>query len=184
MLQPGNSLTLQVSDYTAHAADNGCFSQGPRFEVGAFLTWLDTVPRERCLFAVAPDVYGDAAATRCRSLPVLPQIRALGFPAAYVAQDGETPATAPWEAFDVLFLGGVGLWKLSDAALALCGEARRRGKPVHMGRCNSLRRLQAAQVMGCDSADGTYLKFGPDVNWPTVRHWLRVTSAQRPLFVL
>jgi hypothetical protein len=26
--------------------------------------------------------------------------------------------------------------------------------------------------MGCDTADGTFLVFGPQKNWPRLRHWL------------
>lgn len=182
MLQPGNGYRAQLGQWPYFGADNGCFSQGERFSLPAFLGWLDTLPRDGCLFAVAPDVYGDHAATLARSLPVLPQIRALGFPAAFVAQDGATTDGVPWGDFDVLFLGGAGLWKLSPPAWALCGEAAHRGVPVHMGRCNSERRLRAAQVMGCRSADGTYLKFGPDTNLPRLRGWLRTCRAQPSLW--
>lgn len=163
--------------------DTGCFSAaGDRaFDLDRYLTWLDALPREGCLFATAPDVYGDAPATLARSLPVLPQLRALGFPAALVAQDGLTPEATPWGSFDVLFLGGTDNptpWKLSPAAWALVQAARARGVPTHNGRVNSLRRLIASQVMGCDSADGTYLKYGPDVNLPKLLRWLRTLRAQ------
>jgi hypothetical protein len=40
----------------------------------------------------------------------------------------------PWDAFDVLFLGGTTDWKLGPAAADLTAEARRRGLVVHMGR--------------------------------------------------
>jgi hypothetical protein len=64
------------------------------------------------------------------------------------------------------------------------GEARGRGKWVHMGRVNSLRRLRYAAAIGCDSADGTYLAFGPDTNLPAVRGWLRDVNGQGTLFDL
>jgi hypothetical protein len=38
-------------------------------------------------------------------------------------------------------------------------EARRRGVWTHMGRVNSERRLRYAALIGCQSADGTYLAF-------------------------
>lgn len=47
---------------------------------------------------------------------------------------------------------------------------------MHMGRVNSERRLRYADAIGCDSADGTYLAFGPDVNLPDVLAWLRVVD--------
>jgi hypothetical protein len=41
-----------------------------------------------------------------------------------------------------------------------------------MGRVNSLKRFRAARSMGCDSVDGTYLTFGPDINLPKLLSWL------------
>lgn len=49
------------------------------------------------------------------------------------------PAIGHW--FDVLFLGGSTAWKLGSAARRLTTEAKARGKQVHMGRVNSLKRL-------------------------------------------
>lgn len=126
-----------------------------------------------CRFVVAPDVVADAEATLALSSPMLPRIRALGFPVALVAQDGLEDLNVPWDAFDCLFIGGSTEWKLGPDAQALAAEAKRRGKWVHMGRCNSRQRLQYAAAIGCDSVDGTYLAFGPDRNLPTLLSWLR-----------
>lgn len=155
------------------AADNGCFST--RY-VGdtRWIAWLrrHTEHAPRCLFATAPDVVGDAAATLARSTPWLPVIRELGYPAALVAQDGLEDLTIPWDTFDVLFIGGSTTWKLSPAAAEIAAQARRRGKPVHMGRVNSRRRWTYAEHIGCDSADGTFLAFGPDTNLARLGTWL------------
>lgn len=152
-------------------ADNGCFSDA--FNEDKWWAWLQKQDPADCLFAVAPDVVGDAAATLLRSAPWLPRIRALGFPAAFVAQDGLEKLTVPWDDFDVLFIGGTTGWKLGPHARALVAEAKARGKWVHMGRVNSQRRYSYARHIGCDSADGTYLAFGPDVNLPAVLSWAR-----------
>lgn len=163
-------------------ADNGCFGKGyPGDE--AWLAWLDSHKADAgtCLFAVAPDVVGDAAATLTRSLPFLPRIRAMGYPAAFVAQDGLENLNVPWDDFDVLFIGGSTEWKLGAAARDLVAEAKRRGKWIHMGRVNSERRLRYASFIGCDSADGTYLVFGPDANLPKLRAWLRGVNKQTDL---
>ena len=61
-------------------------------------------------------------------------------------------------------------------------EAKRRGKHVHMGRVNSLTRLRYADHIGCDSADGTYLVFGPDVNLPKLLDWLTAVNDQGTLW--
>jgi hypothetical protein len=164
----------------------------------------------RCLFAVAPDVVGDAAATITRSESFLPLIREYTrFPAAFVAQNGQERLPVPWQDFSVLFLGGsaecapcryvrpvtnfqqawcpscgrpLAEWKLGAAARELTAEARARGKWVHMGRVNSRQRMRYAAEIGCDSADGTYLTKGPDKNLPRVLAWAREIDCQIPLW--
>lgn len=156
--------------------DNGCFSSADPCDEVAYPRWLEQFKDygflSNVLFATAPDVVGDAEATLARSLPHLPMIRRLGFPAAFVAQDGATIDTVPWDLFDVLFIGGTTEWKLSDAAWVLVHEAQRLGKVVHVGRVNSRKRLRLAAQHGVDSVDGTYLAFGPDVNWPRLTGWM------------
>lgn len=143
--------------------------------------WLALLERHQdkpgCLFAVVPDVVCDAAATDARWQEWAPTVQALGYPAAYVAQNG--CETIPDDA-DVLFLGGDTQWKLGRVAARLVAIARRRGLWAHMGRVNSLRRLRYAAQIGCDSADGTYLAFGPDANLPRLLGWLH--PAQSSLF--
>lgn len=164
-------------------ADNGCFGSGYPGDAKWF-AWLEVHAADAasCAFATAPDVVGDAAATLDRSLPWLPRIRALGYRAALVAQDGLEHLTVPWDEFDVLFIGGTTEWKLGRAARRLVAEAKVRGKRVHMGRVNSERRLRYADAIGCDSADGTYLVFGPDTNMPKLLGWLRGVNDMPPLF--
>jgi len=164
-------------------ADNGCFGKGyPGDE--KWLGWLEKNAHAAadCLFATAPDVVGDAEATLARSRPFLPQIRAMGYPAALVAQDGLEDLDIPWNDFDVLFIGGSTEWKLGPAARHLIKQAKDRGKWVHMGRVNSQRRYKYAHEIGCDSVDGTYLTFGPDINLPKLLSWSRIED-QQPLFI-
>jgi hypothetical protein len=186
-------------------ADNGCFGKGwPGYD--AWLEWLgeNACDSTSCVFATAPDVVGDAQATLARSLPWLPKIRALGYPAAFVAQNGADEACPPWGLLDVLFVGGspeclpcgyvrptsapkpaknqplrcpgctrkLTEWKLGDVAAGLVSEAKRRGKRAHMGRVNSFRRYQEARAMGCDTADGTFLTYGPKKNLPQLMRWV------------
>lgn len=158
----------------AWCADNGCFGKGyPGDE--RWFAWLESnaYRASSCVFAVAPDVVGDAVATLERSLPWLPKIRALGYPAAFVAQDGLENLVIPWGDFDVLFVGGSTEWKLGAEAARIVGQAKACGKWVHMGRVNSGRRFRYAQMIGCDSADGTTLAKFPDATLPDVLAWLR-----------
>ncbi len=157
-------------------ADNSVFA-GKYPGDTEYLAWLDGLPhRNRCRFVVAPDVVCDAAATLARSVPMLGPIQALGYPVAYVAQNGATVDNLPWDAFDALFIGGDTDWKLGSEARSLIAEAKRRRLWAHMGRVNSMSRLQRAADSGCDSADGTYVAFGPDINLPKVPAWVDVVN--------
>jgi hypothetical protein len=52
------------------AADNGRFSAPEKYTDAGYLLWLGTRYAESCLFATAPDVVGDAAATLALSAPM------------------------------------------------------------------------------------------------------------------
>ncbi len=184
MLTPAHGVRLGVCGQLPHwAADNGCYNQGSNFSLDGFMRWLEAMEpaQATCLFAVAPDVVGDAQATLDRSRPVLPVLRQLGWPAAFVAQDGLEELAVPWDEFDVLFVGGTTAWKLSEAAFGLARTARALGKWTHLGRVNTLRRLRAAVAGGYDSADGTNGSFGPDRRVPQLCRWVRHVNAQRAL---
>lgn len=154
-------------------ADNGCFGKG--FTEGHWWAWLKKNAHDAgsCLFATAPDVVGDAAATLERSLPWLPKIRDLGYRAAFVLQDGQDKLPIPWDECDAVFIGGTNEWKLGPEVRHIAKEARARGKWLHCGRVNSRKRfMYSHDILGCDSVDGTYLTFGPSVNLPKLLGWI------------
>lgn len=163
-------------------ADNGAFSA--KWDRDKWWAWLEANASHAssCLFAVLPDVVADWTATLERSLPWIDPVRGLGYRVAIVLQDGCTAATVPWERVDAVFVGGTTVFKLGPDARALVAEAKLRGLWVHMGRVNSEKRLRYATHIGCDSADGTYISFGPDVNYPRVEAWLRGVTDQGDLF--
>ncbi len=175
----GNKLIPGVT----WCADNSCFGKGYPGD-DKWFAWLEKLVehQENCLFATAPDVVGDAEATLERSMPWLPKIRALGYKAALVAQDGLENLTVPWDEFDCLFIGGGTEWKLGPGAASLIEQARERGKWVHAGRVNSRKRYRYMASLGCDSADGTYLVFGPDINLPKLLGWIAEHKQQPALF--
>lgn len=188
MIQPGNSYHLKVGNYPFWAADNGAFTKSPKgFDEAKFRTMLKRESLREyagsCLFVVAPDklqvlpsgeVVGDARGTLDQFPAWALEIREAGFPVALVAQNGlETMLDqVPWALVDVLFIGGNTEWKLSDAARVCIVEARSRGKTTHMGRVNSFSRMARAAEMLCDTADGTFLMFGPKANLPRLIGWL------------
>jgi hypothetical protein len=164
------------------AADTGCFKNPDGFDLGRYLDRLErwTATAGPCLFATAPDVLGDPDETWRRSRNILPVLRHKGYRAALVSQDGLTDP--PWDAFDVLFIGGTDAWKLSEGAYQQATEAKARGKWAHMGRVNSADRYKAAMAAGYDSADGTFVGFGPDLNLPRVQSWLDQVKSQPALW--
>lgn len=170
--------------------DNAMFGEnGPRADWIGRDKWIRWLARQAarynpalCRFAVAPDVPFSAAGTLKASLPEFARIRELGLPAAFAAQDGCDGLGIPWDEFDVLFLAGSTAWKVGEVARRLTAEAHERGKWVHMGRVNTKERLTRARTFGCDSVDGTYLKWGPDVNLPILLGWLDQARRQPMLY--
>lgn len=163
MLQPNSYRPSRSEHYPVHAVDNGAFTppgKPDRFDEARWLRYLDRCPRDRCLFAVAPDVPFDWPASWARSELYIDRVRDMGYRVALAVQNGATPDLVPWDAADVVFLGGDTAWKLSTDALYIARAALDRGVPVHMGRANSWVRLRRAAEMAVDTADGTFLKHG------------------------
>jgi len=175
--------------YKWAAIDNGRFTEaGRRLFRPAEYDRMIGVGLERAgdhlLFAVAPDVPFDWAETLRLSRPWLRRIRLMGCPAALCAQEGMTMDGIPWGDFDCLFIGGADAFKEGPLVRDACREARRRGKWVHIGRVNWLRRLRTALDFGVDSVDGTYLlhearKGRPEVAPFDVVGWLRQIHVDR-----
>jgi len=184
MVQPGSGYFQQIPHYRCYAADNGCFNPDTYVGDNAWLDWVThRLPRQNCLFVVVPDVArqpdgelgGDPAATWEKFRYYGPIVRAVGFNAALVAQDGmEDMGNVDTQlgCCDCLFIGGSDAWKESPAALDLAAKARQMGKWTHMGRVNSYRRYAVASSNLIDSCDGTYLAYGPDVNAARLERWL------------
>lgn len=165
MLTPsnGNSVGSVVDLGVPWAIDNGAFSG---FDPDAFRRLVARAAgRPRLLWVVCPDVVADAVATLEMWRVWAPILRAARVPVAFVLQDGQERHELP--VADCYFLGGSTEWKLSESAADLAAEGRRRGKWIHMGRVNSMRRLRIAHEFGCASVDGSgYSRF----HHPTLTH--------------
>lgn len=139
----------------------------------------------RGLFVVAPDVVGDAAATRALFAEWQPILAARGSPVAYVAQNGQERFDPPWDLFQCLFIGGTkdshGVeWKENHHAARLIAEAKSRDKHVHMGRVNTYRRFKLAYNAGVDTIDGSKHSKFPDTWIPVSHRWLEHLHARPP----
>lgn len=142
----------------------------PKWDERRWLAMLDRYQgTPGCLFAVVPDVVGDAAGTNERWARHHGAVRDRGYQPAYVTQNGcrSIPASA-----GAVFVGGDDAWKDGPEARRLTQQAQARGLWCHMGRVNTLGRLRRAALDGYDSVDGTTLAFGPDRNLPQLLRWL------------
>lgn len=173
---PKNAYTLD--GVAVWAMDNGAYTDTYPGD-DAYLSTLTRYAehRDRCLFVAAPDVVGDADATLAQFAPMARRIRAAGWPVALVGQDGMENREAPWALVDWLFVGGSTEWKLGVGAETLIRQAQEHGKRVHVGRVNSATRFRHFRALGCDSADGTFLAFGPDANAPKLRRWISAPTS-------
>ena len=155
------------------AADNGCFTTSGTWRDDRWMGWLEKPhPRAGCLMATVPDVVGDHTATLDRFRRYADRVRELRYPVAFVLQDGASEAGVPWVDIDCLFIGGTTSFKQGLVAERLARVARERGKWVHVGRVNSLKRLLHWHGVA-DSSDGTFLAYGPEKNAVRVAEWVR-----------
>ena len=144
------------------ACDNDCYQRLNRAAYLAMLRQLRDADRSRLLFVTAPDVVADAGATLARFRLWRPALDYYELPLALVAQDGQEDRPVPWDAIRCLFVGGSTAWKEGPGAARLMREARQRGKWVHVGRVNTLRRYWWLSSLPIDSIDGTCFSRWPD----------------------
>jgi len=144
--------------YMPYALDNGAFTG---FDVEAWTHMLERAEaHHEPLWAAVPDVVGDARATTKNWQRYHDKVP---FRKAFVVQDGHEPEDVPGDAYCV-FVGGSTEWKLANAH-----RFKGAAKWLHIGRVNTLRRLDWAERVGADSVDGT--------------GWFRGDYAQRDAFM-
>lgn len=182
LVTPRSGNSLRVMNGKPWAADNDCFQGWDMKRERAFSKMLGRIcldgNKQTCRFVAAPDAVGDAATTLDRFAAWQPIIASCGLPVALVAQDGLTIDAVPWEQTDALFVGGSTEFKLSFNAELLIGEAKARGKWVHIGRVSSFRRVRHFHEIGVDSIDGTCWSRWSDVYFPKFLKWLHKLNEQ------
>jgi hypothetical protein len=175
MATPITGINL-VKDGRPWAGDNGAFTGS--FDEDRFFGFLDkmTEYKDTCLFITCPDKLEDPVETTNLYKKYSWQIKELGYPVAFVCQDGQENYEIP--ECDAIFIGGSTEWKLGKGADACINAAKERGLWVHVGRVNTRRRIIHFKLRGVDSVDGTCIAFGPDVNIPKIERWMK----ERTLF--
>ena len=190
----GNSLSRQAATGLQWACDNAAF--GDQWDTEAFekavLAKLAACPVAP-MFVPAPDVVGDAVATLVLfEIWLKACLEFAGVRLALVLQDGCEDQLLPWDQFDWVFVGGSRKhpdgrrfmrgdkgpyveWKESKAAADMIREAKKRGKKVHAGRVNGMKRLRHFYDLNADTYDGSSFSMYADTWVPqfvaAVKQW-------------
>lgn len=124
------------------------------------------------LWVLVPDVVADREATLENWETYAPQAAGFNWPLAFAVQDGMTAADVPSDA-DVIFIGGTTEWKWMSLHY-WCQHFPR----VHVGRVNTVERLQRCFQSGAESCDGTgWMRRGNGDrvfrnSWADLERWL------------
>jgi hypothetical protein len=159
-----------------YAIDNGGYTA---FSEKRFLACLRKAQRlpHPPIFVLCPDVWSCHDRTWALWRYYYPILRAVcDFPIAFAAQDGCSPAAIPSEA-DWIFVGGTDAWR-SGAIPQLISI----GRPVHVGRVNTLDRLQRYEELGVTSVDGSGWMRRPRGEASNLLQWFAGEYCQLPLF--
>lgn len=146
-------ITQAIESGLPWCLDNGCFIRyEPQSIVNMLKRWQGLTG---CRFAVVPDVVGNHDETMLLFRAWIGTYNRLGYPSAFVLQNGVTVNSVPYGSINAVFIGGDDLFKYSDTVRAIIDRAKNYGLWIHMGRVNSARRIKYASAIGCDSVDGT-----------------------------
>lgn len=154
------------------AADNGAFSG---LDVGAFCSMLGQYQEAKfpLEWVAAPDVVGDDVATFRLWGQWKKIITAFGFRPALVLQDGMKIMDIITFNPPAVFIGGSTEYKLGPVVRKIVQWAISEGKPVHMGRVNTEKRIRYAVEIGCTSCDGSGFSQWPDKRIPLGLKWIK-----------
>ncbi len=142
-------LTNYALSGKPYGLDNGCFS---RFPEKAWEKLLVDAELNRPVFVCLPDIVGDARRTLDLFNIFSQQLNEL--PKALVLQDGIGNFEIPWKEIDAVFVGGSDQFKISPEAINACKAAKMLGKWVHVGRVNTVERVNNWLNIA-DSIDGS-----------------------------
>jgi hypothetical protein len=140
--------------------DNGAYGDwkgGRSFDVARFRHEVARMLDEdkRPDFLVAPDVVAGGGQSLCLSAEWLPQLAHVA-PVYLAVQDGMSEADVEPHArtFAGLFVGGTLPWKIATAP-AWIALAHRLGRPCHVARVGTAKRVRWAKRIGADSIDSS-----------------------------
>ncbi len=171
ILQLRTPLTQYKSGYVKYGLDNGAFTL---FKTRTFTRMAEAaVDDSRCLWIAIPDypycAYSTIGLFR-HWKHVIKRKR------AFVLQNDidRYASLIPWDEIVAVFVGGDDDFKESAAAVELAKEARDRGKWVHVGRVNTVRRLDFWEPYA-DSIDGSGIARFDHMRDPVIKY-LQITK--------
>jgi len=173
-LQLRTPLTNYKLSSREYGLDNGCFS---RFPQKKWEKLLKDAENQRPIFICLPDIVGDAR--RTMDLFEVFEKKLNGLPKALVLQDGIKDIPIPFNKIDAVFVGGTDSFKISPEAINACKAAKMLGKWVHVGRVNTIERVNNWLDIA-DSIDGSGIsKYDHMLGKVVVA--INKTSAQIPM---
>lgn len=149
----------QAPFYMPYALDNGAFTG---FDESGFVKMLSRPKDHPPMWVAVPDAVGDAEATSRQFHEWKDRI---AFPLAFCVQDGHEPQDIP-SGVQCVFVGGTTEWKLANAH-----KFKGATKWLHIGRVNTLKRLDWAERIGADSVDGTGWFRSPERTDQMLQHF-------------
>jgi hypothetical protein len=145
-----------------YAVDSGAWTahtKGRPFDMQAYQTAVLRLGRDAEWVAL-PDIVGGGLASLDLSLSSLVWTRQHTARVFLVLQDGMLPEHVAGLDVDGWFLGGSTEWKLRT--LPMWGAcATEHGRPLHVGRVNSAKRIKACIMAGAASFDGASVSLFP-----------------------
>lgn len=143
-----NKPILDIPYYS----DNGAFAKSKPFTDHNYQRHIEYCAKVGVNWLTAPDCVGNSVETNRLFRVWLDRLQCV--PIAYVLQDGIKIDEIPFNECVCVFLGGSTEFKLSDYALKLCYTAKERGKMVHIGRVNTIKRIKHFEGIA-DTIDGS-----------------------------
>lgn len=170
LVSPSYFDKVPIDDWMPCALDNDAFGawvHGKTWDLQAWLAMLSSIAtrRIRPIWATVPDVVANRDETLRLWSVHAESVLCRGWDAAFVVQDGMSPRDVPTQA-SVVFIGGTDGWKFPS--LRMWTEHFPR---VHCARVNSIEMMEACEMAGCESIDGTGW-FRDLARWPKVRAFI------------
>lgn len=173
LVGPTAASKTKLREWMPYALDNDAFSAWTKqkeWDVGAWrslLQWAEEsglIPR----WALVPDVVADKEGTLKKWDRHAWEVDSYGFDLAFAVQDGMTSEDVPEEA-KVVFVGGSTEWKWATVERWTKDFPR-----VHVGRVNTIPRLDLCVRYKAESVDGTgwFRDGSDDGKIPALIRWL------------